>query len=420
MDLALPGSKEELHQLQNERKRRAVERARRSPFFKERLKNIRDWRDIPILDKETLRGLSAEQFYREFCTGPREDWREFWRSGGTTGKPLFYPRTAEDLHWAMLGFRRVYHCVGAGVGDLAHLSLPLGIHPAGQMMARAGEAEGIAMAWVGAGAAAPSELQLDLLALFKPTLWVGMSSYGIHLANLAQARGFKIDELGVKKIITTAEPLSNAKREKLARAWNARVFDSFGMTECMMMGSETEGEEAVSEGFRTWSDFVYLEVLDPKTLQPVPEGTEGVLVVTPLCTNNATPFLRWNTGDIVRMKQAPGRGPYAVFPLVKHAHRTAGFFKVRGVNIGHGELEDHMFANREIADFRCELTNDGGLDQFVVIVEVRGEAAAVLPSLERSIKAKFEVTPVLRAVPAGTIAREFESSVKAPRFLDKR
>jgi phenylacetate-CoA ligase len=414
MDLAIPGSKDELLRLQEERKASALERARRSPFFKRRLKGVERWQDIPILDKETLRALSADEFYRDFCIGPREHWREFWRSGGTTGKPLFYPRTAEDLDWAMIGFRRVYHCIGAGVGDVAHLSMPLGIHPAGHMMARAGEAEGIAMAWVGAGAAAPSELQLDLLALFKPTLWIGMSSYGIHLANLAQARGFALSGLGVKRILTTAEPLSKAKRDKLAREWNARVFDSFGMTECMMMGSEDEAHD----GFRTWSDLVYLEVLHPKTLEPVVPGDEGVLVVTPLCSNNATPFLRWNTGDIVRMSERPAAGAYGVFPVVKHAHRTAGFFKVRGVNIGHAEFEDHMFAIREVADFRCEVTNDGGLDQLVVIVELRDAAAQ--DSLERSIKAKFEVTPSLRTVAAGTIAREFESSVKAPRFLDKR
>jgi phenylacetate-CoA ligase len=412
-DLAVPKTREDLQAIQKTGLERALEQARRAPFFAGLLQGVRHWRDVPILDKEALRGLSAEQFYGEFCVGRREDWRELWRSGGTTGKPLFYPRTAEDLRWAMIGFRRVYRCAGAGAGDLAHLSMPLGIHPAGQMMARAGEEEGIAMAWVGAGAAAPSELQLDLLALFRPTLWIGMSSYGIHLANLAQARGFSLASLGVKRIITTAEPLSRAKREKLSREWSAQVFDSFGMTECMMMGAE----DANHDGFRTWSDFVHLEVLDPKTLEPVPEGTEGVLVVTPLRTNNATPFLRWNTGDIVSLREAPGSGPWSVFPLVKHAHRTAGFFKVRGVNIGHAEFEDHMFANRDIADFRCELTNDGGLDELVVIVELRADCVA---EVERAIKAKFEVTPLVRRVPAGSIAREFESSVKAPRFLDKR
>lgn len=413
MDLEIPRSREELLALQEERKARALERARRAPFFGARLKSVRHWRDIPILDKESLRALAPEQFYRDFCIGRREDWREFWRSGGTTGKPLFYPRTAEDLHWAMIGFQRVYRCVGAGVGDVAHLSMPLGIHPAGQMMARAGEAEGIAMAWVGAGAAAPSELQLDLLALFRPTLWIGMSSYGIHLANLARARGLQLAELGVKRIITTAEPLSKAKRAKLAAEWNARVFDSFGMTECTMMGAEEETQE----GFRTWSDLVHLEVIDPKTLEPLPEGQEGLLVVTPLCTNNATPFLRWNTGDIVRMSERPGEGPYGVFPLVTHAHRTAGFFKIRGVNIGHPEFEDFMFGEREVADFRCEVVNEGGLDQLVVVVELRGAAPA---DLESRIKRRFEVTPLVKIVPTGTIAREFESAVKAPRFLDRR
>ncbi len=412
-DLAVPKTREELQAIQKKGLERALEQARQAPFFAARLKGVKHWRDVPILDKEALRSLSAEQFYGEFCIGRREHWRELWRSGGTTGKPLFYPRTAEDLRWAMIGFRRIYRCAGVGVGDVAHLSMPLGIHPAGQMMARAGEEEGIAMAWVGAGAAAPSELQLDLLALFKPSLWIGMSSYGIHLANLAQARGFSLSALGVKRIITTAEPLSRAKRDKLSREWNAQVFDSFGMTECMMMGAEDERHD----GFRTWSDFVHLEVLDPKTLEPVPEGSEGVLVVTPLRTNNATPFLRWNTGDIVSLREAPGGGPWSVFPLVKHAHRTAGFFKVRGVNIGHGEFEDHLFANGDVADFRCEVTNDGGLDQLVVIVELRADCAA---EIERAVKARFEVTPLIRRVPPGTIAREFESSVKAPRFLDKR
>src|SRR5438045_7098103 len=106
------------------------------------------------------------------------------------------------------------------------------------------------------------------------------------------------------------------------------------------------------------------------------------------------------------MSERPGTDAYGVFPLVRHAHRTAGFFKVRGVNIGHAEFEDHMFAIREVADFRCEVTNDGGLDELVVIVELR--EAAARESLERSIKAKFEVTPSLRTVAAGTIAREVE------------
>src|SRR5687768_15619775 len=110
MDLAIPDSRLALLGLQEQRKARALDQARRAPFHKKRLQGVREWRDIPVLEKDSLRALAPEEFYRNFCVGRREDWREFWRSGGTTGKPLFYPRTAEDLHWAMIGFRRVYHC----------------------------------------------------------------------------------------------------------------------------------------------------------------------------------------------------------------------------------------------------------------------------------------------------------------------
>jgi hypothetical protein len=77
-----------------------------------------------------------------------------------------------------------------------------------------------------------------------------------------------------------------------------------------------------------------------------------------------------------------------------------------------------MFAERAVADFRCEVVNQGGLDQLVVIAELRDGVDTV--RLERAIKHRFEITPVVKAVPAGSIAREFESAVKAPRFLDKR
>ena len=123
MDLALPRSQKELQETQKAGKRRAVERARRAPFFRDRLKGIdaeRDWGEIPILDKETLRGLSAEQFYREFCTGPREDWREFWPPArpealGSTGTAETCPGPAR--------FRRVIACLPSAV-DLAS-SVPL-------------------------------------------------------------------------------------------------------------------------------------------------------------------------------------------------------------------------------------------------------------------------------------------------------
>lgn len=182
-------------------------------------------------------------------------------------------------------------------------------------------------------------------------------------------------------------------------------------------------EDGAAGGFRVWTEMYYIEVLDPETFEPVADGATGTLVVTPLWTNNATPFLRWSSGDlVVRTEADDGAGPFSVFPKLRHTHRTTGFFKVRGINVNHAEFEDFVFRNPEINDFKCELTGAGDLDQLCVSIEVRrdADAAAVRRSLLESIRNTFEVTAELVVLESGTLAREFESSVKAPRFADKR
>ena len=198
-DLALPvpKSRAEIVAIQSERKAIAVDRARQSKFWAPRLDGIDsarlddpdEWAKIPILDKDQLRALSAEQFYGEFCIGGFDGVCEYWRSGGSTGKPLFYPRTFEDIRYNMVGFTRTFECTGVGAGERAHLSFPLGIHPAGHMWARAGQIMGIAINWAGAGTSLPSAQQLELISMLEPTVWMGMSSYGLHLANLADSLG---------------------------------------------------------------------------------------------------------------------------------------------------------------------------------------------------------------------------------------
>ena len=103
--------------------------------------------------------------------------------------------------------------------------------------------------------------------------------------------------------MTSAEPVSQAKRDKIERTFGAKLTDNFGMTEAGMMGSEWKEDEA-QLGFRIWTDFYYIEVLDPKSLEPAKEGEVGTLVVTALQTNNVTPFLRWSSGDLVTYSEA--------------------------------------------------------------------------------------------------------------------
>ena len=425
MPLPLPASRKAVREIQRERKRLAVEQALRSPFWQKRiprninLEKLEDphvWRSIPILDKDTLRALPDAQFYGEFCIAEHDGIAEYWRSGGVTGQPLFYPRSFRDIEYGLEAFARTYDCAGAKRGDRAHVSFPMGIHPVGQIFARCATSRGITVNWAGAGTSTPSAIQLELIQRLKPTLWLGMSSYALHLANLAEARGLSLE---VKRIMTSAEPVSQAKRDKIERTWGAKLTDTFGMTEAGMMGAE----DKPGAGFRIWSDMYYIEVLDPKTLEPAKEGEVGTLVVTALWSNNVTPFLRWSSGDLVTYSEAEdGDGPFSVFPRIKHAHRTAGFFKIRGINLGHQDLEDFMFRHHEIGDFRAEALNDGGNDILRLCIEVRrgADREALLNLLSGKIKDTFEIAPQIMVLETGTLAREFEANVKAARFLDKR
>jgi phenylacetate-CoA ligase len=425
----LPQTKAEIAATRDARLPHAVRQAMRAPFYRgkldhvdlDRLNHPDEWAKIPLLDKDMLRDMSDQEFYRDFCLPPEagDPVAQFWRSGGSTGRPLFYPRSRADIEAAMIGFARVYACAGGTPPQTVHCAFPFGIHPVGHMMARAAERSGFGALMAGAGTTTPSASQIELINRLHPDIFIGMSSYALHLANLADRDGINLSDGSVELVICSAEPLSPAKREKLGRMWGATVRDSFGMTEAGMMACE----DGQADGFRVWNDLFYVEVLDPRTHEPVPAGAVGALVVTPLFTNNMTPFLRWMPGDMVTLRdEVPGTGPFSVFPVLRHAHRTSGFFKVRGVNINHGEFEDFMFSMAAINDFKCEAVTRDDLDVLRVCIEVKRDEdiSAIVALVQQDIKRVFEIAASVEVLEPGSLAREFEQAIKAPRIRDLR
>lgn len=426
---ALPASRAEIRRLQSARKIVAFERAKTLPWYRGKLDQVRaahldepeEWAKIPLLTKDELRQFDHAGFMQQFCCAPPASIVEYWRSGGSTGKPVFYPRTSDDVDYGLLSWGRSLPCMGIGPGDLCHISFPIGVHPAGQVWARSAKHYGVGMVWAGAGNSMPSEAQLQLIDTLKPTVLMGMSSFLLHLANLGEANGMELTASSVKKIVCSAEQLSLAKREKLARQWGAEVYDVFGMSEAGLMGAEN----AAHDGIHIWTDLYHVEVVDPATGVVQKDGDEGEFCVTPLWTNHATPFLRWCSGDIVRLiDRSAGTGRYAdLFPVIRHANRTTGFFKVRGVNVNHTEFEDLLFRDPAVNDFQAVLeTGAAGLEQLRVILEVRRDAneAEALAAVAAAVKRTFEMTIAIEAVERGTLAREFAKTLKATRFVDRR
>jgi phenylacetate-CoA ligase len=302
------------------------------------------------------------------------------------------------------------------------MAFPIGIHPAGQVWARSAQIYGVGMAWVGAGNVVPPVMQLELMRTLRPTVLMGMSSFALHLANVAEQNGVDLGTLDVRKIVCSAETLSEAKRANLKRRWNADVFDVFGMSEAGLMGAENSAHD----GIHIWTDLFFVEVIDPQSGRPLAPGEVGTFCVTPLWTGHATPFLRWNSGDLVSLvDRSKGSGRYAdLFPMIRHANRTTGFFKIRGINVNHAELEDAVFGLDAIIDFQAVLETEdaGSLERLRMRVEVKRGAShdAASSALAGLLYSRFQVRPAVEILELGTLGKEFEKSVKAARFVDKR
>ena len=399
----------------------AVERARKAPFYARKLGaaglgrgaivDAERWRAIPPTTKDELRAV--ERFADDLVIAHSGEIAEFWRSGGVTGRPLFYPRTHADVAASLDAFGTAATVCGVRASDVFFCSLPIGIHPAGQQTVRAVQALGAATVWAGAGNQTPSPTQVELVHELGATVWCGMPAFGLHLAHLAEGMGRPLARSHVRTVITTAEPLAASKRALLERLWGAEVRDMFGMSEVTLMAAEC----GRSPGLHVWREHSFCEVLDAETLQPVAPGETGVLCVTPLSTGNAVPFLRWLSGDVVRIEEGCDCARRDD-PRLIHAGRTLAFLKVKGVNLSHVELEDALYGIGELRDFRVVVTVD---DRLRVDVESPDAAAAsVLAAVASIFTDRFGVRAEVRTVARGSIAAALEGQIKAQRFVDER
>jgi phenylacetate-CoA ligase len=335
-----------------------------------------------------------------------------------TGRPLFYPRAKADYPALLESFTRGLEMVGVGPDDVLHNSFPLGAHPLGHMFCYAAMAVGAGCIPAGSGQNTPTETQVKLLFELKPTVWTGLASYLVHIGHVAEASGYRAADAGLRLIINSGEPLTPAKRTRIESTWGARLVNHYGMSECSMMGSECERQD----GFHVWTDMFVVEILEPRSWRPVPDGEVGMVVVTPLHNSHSTPFLRWASGDMASLHPTCDcGGRHGGFPRLRLAGRTAGFSKVKGVNINHQELEDALLRVDGLADYSVWVETVDGQDRLRIEVEADAEQLeAVTAIVGERVANSFEVRPLVEPVPRGTIAKRVEADVKQVRFRDVR
>jgi phenylacetate-CoA ligase len=224
--------------------------------------------------------------------------------------------------------------------------------------------------------------------------------------------------------ILGAEPWTDGMRREIEAAWDMKAYDIYGLSEIIGPGVAVECE--AQNGLHVWADHFLPVVLDPKTLKPVPDGSDGMLVITTL-TKQATPFLRYATKDIVSITHERCPVCRRTAPRISRIKgRTDDMLIIRGINVFPSQIETVLMGIEEtLPHYQIIVTREGALDDLEVQVEINekffSDEIRVLEGLERKIRREIEsvlsIAVKVKLVEPKTITR---SEGKAKRVIDMR
>ncbi|MBO4358067.1 MAG: phenylacetate--CoA ligase [Candidatus Methanomethylophilaceae archaeon] len=390
----------------------------RSPFYAKKyegldVENIRtqeDFEKLPFTDKGDLR----EAYPLGLAAVPEKDIVRIHSSSGTTGTPVVIPYTKKDVEdWAII-FERCYTMAGVTDKDRIHITPGYGLWTAGIGFQAGCERLGAMAIPMGPG---NTEKQLRMMEDLKSTVLCATSSYALLLAEEIKKRGIR-DRLCLKKGIIGSERWGDKMRQAIADELGVDFYDIYGLTEIYGPGIGISCD--YRNGIHMWDDYIYFEIIDPKTGKNLPDGEVGELVITTLRKEGA-PLIRYRTHDLTRI--IPGECPCGSrFPRIDIiVGRTDDMIKVKGVNMFPAQFEETLATMKDAtSEYQIMIDHLEGRDIITVYFETpaKGEqrAAAEQEFMEK-IKAKLNVTIVPKGVDIGYLPR---SEKKTNRIFDNR
>ena len=369
-----------------------------------------DFEQLPFSDKDDLRaayplGLQAV---------PDREIVRIHSSSGTTGTPVIIPYTQQDVEdWAVM-FRRCYETAGVTADDRIQITPGYGLWTAGIGFQAGAELLGAMVIPMGPG---NTDKQLQMMRDLRSTVLCATSSYALLLAEEIARRGCK-DEICLAKGIIGSERWGEKMRRRIANELGVELYDIYGLTEIYGPGIGISCPYAC--GMHYWDDYLYFEIVDPRTGKLAPEGEIGELVITTLRKQGA-PLVRYRTHDLTRFLpgDCPCGRPYPRIDVI--LGRTDDMVKVKGVNIFPGQIDELL---REIdgvsSEYQVMIDHLNGKDIMTVFFETDAEPPA-REAIERAVqhhcKAKIGITIVPKAVTIGELPR---SEKKSTRIFDNR
>lgn len=370
-----------------------------------------DFEKLPFSSKDDLRnayplGIQAV---------PEEEVVRIHSSSGTTGKPVIIPYTAKDVDdWAIM-FARCYETAGITNKDRIQITPAYGLWTAGIGFQLGAEKLGAMTVPMGPG---NTDKQLQMMMDLKTTMLTATSSYALLLAEEINKRGLR-DKIHLKKGVFGSERWSKKMREYIRNELGVELYDIYGLTEIYGPGIGITCEK--EQGIHYWDDYVYIEIINPETGEPVPDGETGEIVITTLVKEGA-PLLRFRTHDLSRIipeKCSCGRS----YPrLDTIGGRSDDMFKVRGVNMFPKQVEELLQdVDGVLSEYNITIAHDDdhNKDIMILTVEVDGRVDFEKTALHirELFKSRIGMTPKVTAVPVGTLQR---SEKKTKRVIDYR
>ena len=369
-----------------------------------------DFEKLPFSEKDDLRnayplGLQAV---------PDEDIVRVHSSSGTTGTPVVIPYTQQDVtDWA-IQFARCYETAGITNKDRIHITPGYGLWTAGIGFQLGVERLGAMAIPMGPG---NTEKQLRMMQDLKSTVLCATSSYALLLAEEIAERNLR-DKVYLRKGVIGSERWGDKMRHRIADELGVEIYDIYGLTEVYGPGIGISCDE--HHGMHIWDDYVYVEVIDPDTGAPVPDGEVGELVLTTLRKQGA-PLIRYRTHDLTRI--LPGQCACGLHhPRIDTlVGRTDDMFKVKGCNIFPAQVEEIIsITDGASSEYQVMIEHIMGKDVLTVLFEtpLEGEAKErAEQELAMIFKAKCGCTPDAKGVPMGELPR---SEKKTKRIFDSR
>ncbi len=390
-----------------------------NPFYTERFKNVnpeavKDQESfeklVPFCTKQDLR----DAYPLGLAAVPEEEIVRIHSSSGTTGAPVIIPYTKKDVEdWATM-FARCYDLAGVTKTDRIQITPGYGLWTAGIGFQAGCEKLGAMAIPMGPG---NTEKQLQMMQDLGSTVICATSSYALLLAEQVEERGIG-KNIKLKKGIIGSERWGEKMRERIQKILGIELYDIYGLTECYGPGIGINCTEQ-NEGMHIFDDFVYIEILDPATGCPVPEGEIGEITLTTLVKEGA-PLFRFRTHDLAAFVKSPCKCGRSYPRITQILGRSDDMVKVKGNIIFPSTIESVIKSVPGISsEYRALVEHVDGRDQITISVEVEGgvDRSEVAISIAYEFKQKYNLTPIVKVLGVGELPR---SEKKTKRIEDTR